>query len=345
VAETSTTERVRCWSRWGVSAAVRIASKNALTTANFVSASYQNIVSMDSSGAKHSSAVGRWTVAISYYVICCLLHLEFSLWLVRRRDTVFGPLAFTDWMPTLSVAVGLGLVFVIAKGLRNQAHARVTCIYWLIWLAAVVLIDRFLTFSINEYFHYPQYATLALLVAWALDPKRNRWLVARVLFWTTLMGMGDELLQYLWITTSYSEYLDFNDFIVNLVSAAAGVLLFYGPVKSQSVDMGKKFGTELWVAVGIALIVVGGLLGGRIVVNPQEAIPPGGILRDDAGLPKLFLQRQSHIYGSWQNGPRRGTYYVMPPVPGVLAMAMLGLIFVSYARVRLRGTLPNSGHF
>ena len=53
-------------------------------------------------------------------------------------------------------------------------------------------------------------------------------LVGKVLFWATLLGMVDEVQQYVWIASSYGEYLDFNDFVSNVLGAAAGVLIYYG---------------------------------------------------------------------------------------------------------------------
>lgn len=276
-----------------------------------------------------------WLLALTYYVINCLTHLQFSLWLVRQRDTLFGHMAYADLMPGLVVVAATGLAWWIVKRLRHSPRPWLTSAFWLLWLVAVVLIDRFLTFSVNEYAHYPQYALLAWLLARAMDPQRVRWCVGRVLFWGTLMGMGDELLQYLWITTSYSDYLDFNDFIVNLVAVSAGLLLYYGPaVKPARSAAYRKPLVELLVAGAIILMVMVGLQTGRLAQSPTEKIPPGGIAQLADGSPRLYLQRGPAFYSSWQGGPRHGRYFVMPPLPALLIMLMAGLAFGSYRRVR-----------
>ncbi len=280
-----------------------------------------------------------WVLALTYYVAGCLMHLRFSLWLVRQRAMLFGPMAFADLMPGLVITAVVGLVLWIARGLKSSPQPRLTLAFWSLWLAAVVLIDHYLTFSINEHFHYPQYAILALLVARAIDPRRTGGYAGRVLFWTALMGIGDELLQYLWITISYSDYLDFNDFVVNLVAAAAGVLLYYGPAIRGSRSGAKRAPVlELVVAGAILLVVLVGFQTGRLVQSPTEKIPAGGIVLLADGNRRLYLQRGPDYYGSWQVGPRHGRYYVMPPLPAVLIMVLVGLTFAGYTRLRSPST-------
>lgn len=278
-----------------------------------------------------------WVLALVYYVATCLMHLQFSLWLVRQRDTMLGNLAYADLMPYLVMAAGAGLVWWVARSVRSSPRPGLTAGFWMLWLAAVVLIDRTLTFSINEYAHYPQYALLAWLLARAMDPQRSRWWVGRVLFWTTLMGMGDEVLQYLWITTSYSDYLDFNDFVVNLVAACAGMLLYYGPAAAPSQHAKyKKPVLECGVAgVAVALLWLG-LHTGHLAQTPASKIAPGGMVRLEDGSRRLYLQRAPAFYGSWQNGNRHGRYFVLPPLPGLVALALLGLAFTAYGSWRVR---------
>ena len=276
-----------------------------------------------------------WLLALTYYLVCCLMHLQFSLWLVRQRDTLFGNLAYANLVPGVAIATGVVLAGWVTTRLRNSPRPWLTGAFWLLWLAGAALIDYYLTYSINEYAHYPQYALLAWLLARAMDPQRSRWYVGRVLFWATLMGIGDELLQYLWITTSYSEYLDFNDFLINLVAAAAGMLLFYGPaVSSPRSAAYYKPVVELLVTGAIMLALLVGFQSGHLVYSPTENIPPGGIVQRADGSRRLYLQRAPDLYGSWPVGPRHGRYHVMQPVPALLLLLLAGLAFASYARFR-----------
>jgi hypothetical protein len=278
-----------------------------------------------------------WLVALVYYFTACLMHLQFSLWLVRQRETVLGKLAYADLMPGVVVTAGAGLAWALARSLRKSPRPKLTAGFWLLWLAVVVLIDHTLTFSINEYAHYPQYALLAWLLARAMDPQRSRWRVGRVLFWSTLMGMGDEVLQYLWITTSYSDYLDFNDFVVNLVAACAGVLLYYGPSAAPPPGANDKKPVLEYGVVGTALVLLAlALHTGYLAQTPASKIVPGGIVSLEDGSRRLYLQRGPAFYGSWQNGNRHGRYFVLPPMPGLLALTVLGLLFSAYGTCRVR---------
>ena len=270
-------------------------------------------------------------VTLGYYASCCLMHLQFSLWLVRPRDTIVGRMAYADLMPALALAGAGSLALWLALRLPRSARSGLTAGFWLLWLTAVVLIDRYLTSSMNEYAHYPQYALLAWLVARAMDPQRTLWYVGRVLFWTTLLGMADELLQYLWITTSYSDYLDFNDMVTNLVAAAAGTLLYYGTAAlSHQPDQRRKPVLESAVAIAVTLLVVTSLLTGRAVQTPAAKIPPGGIVQGVDGRPQLYLQRSPDFYGSWQSSQRHGSYHVLAPVPGLLLVLLVGMLFASF---------------
>jgi hypothetical protein len=282
--------------------------------------------------ASAKPTVWPWFVlALSYYLVCCLMHLRFSLWLVRHRETLFGGQSYAELVPAVVVASMVGLVFWLARSLRISPQPWRTGAFWLLWLAVATLVHLRLIFSMNEYAHYPQYAMLAFLLARAMDPRRQRWYLGRVLFWTTLMGMGDELLQYLWITASYCDYLDFNDFYINLVAAAGGLLLYYGPATRPASSLAcPKPVLEWLVTAAIAVSVLAGLQSGYVLASTVDKIPPGGIVQLADGSRRLYLQRGPDFYGSWQDRQRQGRYFVMPPLTALFLMALTGLAFASY---------------
>lgn len=274
-----------------------------------------------------------WPLAVAYYVSGCLLHLRFSLWLVRQRDSFLGRIAYADFVPYFVIAGAAALFLWLALVARKGPRPRSTMAFWVLWAAAVAVLDRHLTFSLNEYAHYPQYALLAWLLARAMDPQRRRWYVGRILFWTALAGMGDELLQYLWITTRYSDYLDFNDFLTNLVAAAAGVLLYYSTAaRPREPVQRRKPVLEAMVVAALIVAVAAGLLAGRIVQTPEGQVPPGGIFRGPDGISRLYLQRGPAFYGSWQVSQRHERYHVLAPAPGLVVMLMVGVLFAGYGR-------------
>jgi hypothetical protein len=286
-----------------------------------------------------------WLLLAVCYPAFCLMHLQVSLWLVRVRETSFGRLSYSDFVPAVSVGAALVLVLWIGRQLRDSPRRGLTVAYWLLWLAGVAFIDRYLTFSFNEYAHYPQYALVTWLLARAMDPQRTRWCLGRLLFWSALLSAGDELLQYVWITTSYSFYLDFNDFVVNLFASAAGLLLHYGNARPPPSEFHPRLPRlEATVAVALALGVAVGLQTGHVVRDPPVPIPPGGLLRQPDGAWHFYLQRGPGYYGSWQPGPRHGTHFVMSPGPALLTMLVVGSLFAAYGlpprRRASRGVRP-----
>mgnify|MGYP001030119080 CR=1 FL=1 len=273
-----------------------------------------------------------WILFAAVYAAGCLLHLRFSLWLVRPRETAFGSLAFAELVPAAAMAAGAALAAAVVLQLRRSPRPWLTGGFWLSWIGAVALADRYLTFSSNEWAHYPQYALVAWLLARAMDPGRQRWRVGRVLFWVTLLGAVDELAQYLWITASYSDYFDFNDVLVNLVGAFAGVLLYYGS-GAPSLEAGDDPPRVEALAGGIVALVVAAAFGLGLVAtspSPGVAVPPGGIVRPADGAWRLYLQRTPRHYGAWQDSVRRARYFVLPPPAGLGFTVMAGALFAAF---------------
>ena len=279
----------------------------------------------------------QWAlVALATWLVLALAHLRFSIWLVTPRETPWGLLPLSTWVPHVSLAAAAGLIVFLVWQLRRGPRPWLTAGFWLLWAAAVAGQDRFLTFSFNEYAHYPQYGLIAWLIARAVDPGRDQWPVARILFWTTLLGAVDEVMQYLWITASYSDYVDFNDFLANLVGAMAGVLIYYGATAAP-----KRYpvwgSRPEWVVAGvIAIGTAGGFASGRLAYAPEGRVPDGGIMPMAEG-PVLYLQRGPSFYGAMKPGPRRGVYRVLQPAESLALMFVVGALFGGFRLGYLEG--------
>ena len=166
---------------------------------------------------------------IAYWIASVLGHLEVSLWLVQRRESELLGSYKAGRLPAARrrAATGRGRHLAGRRAWRGCNHGA-TLAAWAAWLVAVIAADRLLIYSFPEYLHYPQYALLAFLIARFHDPDRTAFAIGPVLLAVTVLGIADEALQYTWITISYSNYLDFNDFLLNLLGGAAGLLLYYG---------------------------------------------------------------------------------------------------------------------
>lgn len=302
------------------------------------------------------------TTAALYFVATTLAHLAFSLWLVAQRTTTWQgntyPYSYRDALPWLLPVAALALLgWLVHNALRHGTPRRIgiVLVYWVIWLACIVGVDRWLTYSIAEYFHYPQYALLAILLAKTMDPTHARWPITRLLLITTLLGALDELAQYMWITVSYSNYYDFNDVLVNLLAATLGMMVYYGlrtpptPMRRSSHRlMVDPINSALltFIFLGCALAWATGHLG----VSPPAQVPPGGIFTTTEGVSALFLERQAGLYGGWQPGIRHGQYHVLTPIHGMSLVTLVLLLWAFWRcppllkRGRSRQTAAQSRH-
>lgn len=293
---------------------------------------------------KPTTRTAAWgaTTAL-YFVVTTLAHLEFSLWLVAKRSTIWQdqPVSYTyrDFMLYLLPLIAMAWAAWMVRSARRygtRMRIAVVCAYWLLWLGCVAAVDRWLTYSVAEYFHYPQYALLTILVAKIIDPDHTRWPVTRLLLITTLLGALDELAQYTWITVSYSNYYDFNDVLVNLLAGTLGVMLYYGfrippgaPPPSTSRSRPDRFNAGMVLAV--VLLCSWAWSTNRLAITPPTQVPPGGTLVSPNGHNTLYLQRKTDFFGGWQPGIRHGKYHVLPPAWALGYVLLVYLIWGMWA--------------
>ncbi len=220
----------------------------------------------------------RWgSLALAVWATASLMHLRFSIWLVETRESAFGKFAIADLVPAAAAVGVVVLVAAIAYQLRRGPRPWLAARYWIAWAVAVVIVDRTLTFSANEWAHYPQYALVAWLLARALDPARERRCVGRLIFWVALMGAADELLQYLWIAASYGQYFDFNDCLSNVLGAIAGLLLYYGedPARRHEASRSLPVAESVTLAA-LVLVVAVAMNAGPVSLAPPPQVPVPG---------------------------------------------------------------------
>lgn len=269
----------------------------------------------------------RAALAAALWAIATLLgHLPFSLWLVAPRAPAWGldgPWAWRDALPAVAVLGGLGLALGLVRLARAQPDPA-RRLAWvgqvLAWLAAFWAVDRWLTFSLAEWIHLPQYALLAVLLARAWDPDRQAWPRARLMLLATGVGAFDELLQYLWTTASYSHYLDFNDILVNALAAWLGLLLHYGAATPPPARRARPRGVAPTTALlaGLALLASLALATGRLQAHPAPGnAAPGGLWVQPAGSTVFVLARAPGFHGHWRPSARQDRHWVLPPGLGL----------------------------
>jgi hypothetical protein len=92
-------------------------------------------------------------------------------------------------------------------------------VFWIITVALIWAAWRFLTANNVELVHYPQYVPEGMaLVALTLSPVES-------LAWAAILGGLDEGFQYAVVNRNRMVQFDFNDIFMDILGAAAGVLL------------------------------------------------------------------------------------------------------------------------
>lgn len=250
----------------------------------------------------------------AYFLATTLGHLRVSQWLVRvRQSELLGTFQFADFLPHAGLALLLAVAIWQAWRAWRGRNRAATVALWAGCLVLVWAAGRWLIFSVPEYIHYPQYAVLAFGMAWLADPDRARHAVAPILLACTALGIADETLQYTWITVSHSDYLDFNDFLLNLLGALAGLLLYYGFTRSQKADPRETRSNKRYGLTGFPLLGLAMAAAILMVHRPAEPDHPGP------------LERKPR-YGHWIPSPHTGHYYVLTPWNGTLALVSLGAL-------------------
>lgn len=271
-------------------------------------------------------------VALGFWATSATLHLKFSFLIVTPISTPLGLIRITDCVSYLSWGTFAGLVTYLALKFRHGHNRKVTLSCWAAWCLVVLLTNHFLIYSANEYIHYLQYAILACLMAPVFDRERTGAGAARILFWTTVLGILDEINQYVYLCPQYGEYLDFNDFFLNQLGAMAGVLLSYGFRERRwlpPTDRAFCRTKEVRLAAVMLCVVLLLMFSDRLKVSAPYDLPPGGLHRVEGSL-KLFLERKAGVYGSWQKANPSGNYYVVNPLTGIVLLFSAGAVFVLF---------------
>jgi len=289
----------------------------------------------------------RWLFLGLYFLAVSSLHLQVSFLLISP----VGSIVPAEHGTFGSVILLLILVSVIvSQAVRGTERAR-TFIFWGLWLGTVVFSEYFFVLKRLEYIHYPQYAFLAILLGLCLDPSRKKFPIGRILFWTTLLGIADEINQYFFLCSIYGDYLDFNDFFLNLQGAMAGILLYYGfrripEPSSRERDKGNSrtrgrgikrifLGPEGVTVLSVLVVCIVFAMSGRLQIRTNVEIPPGGI-GEINGKKVFFLERKPGKMDNWNQEVMNREYYVLGPAKGLILLMATGFVFFAYGWRRPR---------
>jgi hypothetical protein len=169
-----------------------------------------------------SKTVAARILPLIYFLTVFLPHHPFSYWL----DNVFiKPVGFHSVQHIADIASWILLAVVAAVCIRIAILHRWNALrHFSVMILLVLLMyatDYYLIVNNIERIHYPQYAFLALLLGVSLRGE------TLIFFGTAFAEFLDEFLQYA-MDPMKTNYLDFNDIVLNILGAAAGVVLLMG---------------------------------------------------------------------------------------------------------------------
>lgn len=284
---------------------------------------------------------------LMYFLAVSLPHHPFSTWL---DDVFIEPVGYypvqhiADIASWVLLGVSAALLIRIAYIHRWRALKHISIL--LLLVALMYATDYYLIVNNIERVHYPQYAMLALLLGLSL---RNEMLI---FFATTFAGFVDEFLQY-FMNPMKSNYLDFNDIVLNILGAAAGVVLLMGLRKrlaARELDLdlsGPARYEQIFAAMfrtvmvaGAVVVFVAGLFG-RIVPLVEQA-KDRSVFAVVNGKISFIMSFERHDE-FWMKSYFGKVFHVLSPVEGLVSIAVLALgIWGSVSWLRIRSREPNA---
>lgn len=271
--------------------------------------------------------------AILYWLSTCFYHLIVTDILTDWVNTPWGKFIPRDYSIQIGIAVSAIFFFYIIYQFVKGTRRLTTVFYWVFLASAVLLAFRYLITAPIEIIHFPQYAILSILLARVFDKDKKKFMLGTIFFCVTMMGVLDEINQYFYLTRQYTEYLDWNDFTLNEIGAAIGLLTYYGFLNNGSrkwifkdiiLAAGSKF--IIIISSVVFILFVLGILKFYTSVKLSSAI-----FLDEHSMLKIYLERLPGKYGSWQERDLGGYFYTLNCINGPLIMALFGFAFYSFS--------------
>ncbi len=282
----------------------------------------------------------KWLLLLTsfcFWLITSLLHLKFSLFLVQPLSSPWGIIKLKDYAPQ----AGYFVIFIMSLFLLWHVYKIITIkqkgsllilLLWIYWFILVFFINKYFLATPLENIHFVQYGIISLLFITAINPtgKLKASIIAKTLFWVSLVGIIDELMQYLWITASYSKHMDFNDFILNLMGAIAGILFYLSlkpftkPKGSEEVFNWKQLYSSWEMRLALLLLLTFTSLYSLDYIQMQATslINEGGFGLYNQHI-SLFFERTPELLGSWNKAFDGGEYYILSPLQGTILFLCL----------------------
>jgi len=271
--------------------------------------------------------------AMAYFVLVVVSHESVSL-LYLEIFKRFGRSTMETSMHLGSTVMGVAVLgaclFVLNR--RKRLSLQILLL-WAGMALCIILADVFFVVTNIERIHYIQYALLSILIRTIVSDDYF------ALFLTVLAGIADEAVQYLW-APEYTRYLDFNDFVFNLLGGLLGILLYLTFFsENRPVSRGLvRTKVAVYGAVGLVLaLLCAAMWAGRII--PCDPRDKGFHVIDKREGRTVFVLSFVKHPDFWSVTDYGTRYHVLSPVEGT---ALLGVLLLG-CRFLLKERRSNGG--
>ncbi len=252
-------------------------------------------------------------IALLFYLLSVLPHETVGDILSRHLDQ---PLGRTNYNLLISsIFMSFATIFLVwfycqAKKIPKKEYLFIFSL--LILNVFLILISINVIFVVQiEIVHIVQYTLMSILVFPIVKNYRE------CMFWTFMLGVLDELYQYIVLAPNKNDYFDFNDVIINLLGVFFGLVI----IRIAGVKESKTYSNPLYrpsnvVAVLILFIIFISNSLGFISIKPVI----------DNSQTVIFEFIKDFKPGFWTKLPRSGNFHIVRPIEGIVII--IGLMYL-----------------
>jgi len=234
-------------------------------------------------------------LAVIYFFAVVLPHEQVGLIISK----IFKNSTKAYYNQTILIIASIGLIiyvlFLILNLKNNDSKKIVFAFLSLSVFLSVLMLKTILILNI-ELIHLVQYGAFALI----LFPLFEHYF--HTLWCCTFLGGIDEAFQYYYLAPNRTNFLDFNDMILNLVGATFGLILIRSvPLFNKSTGSNYPRNFSIFTAV-LSLLILGILAIKDLLIKvPAESF--------------------------WTTLPSKVTYHIVHPIEGIIIIAVLLIIY------------------
>lgn len=234
-------------------------------------------------------------IAIIYFFLVVLPHETVGL-IISKIFKNSSKAQYNQTVLMIAIAGLVVYVILLLMGLRKNKSKSIVLGYLFLSVSLVVLMLNTILVLNIELIHLVQYGIYALI----LFPLFQNYF--HTLWCCTFLGGLDEAFQYYYLAPDRTNFLDFNDIILNLVGATFGLILIrsvplFNEIKKRARNLRFSIATLLLTVLSLGFLSYKDLLMSEV--------------------PATF----------WITLPSKVTYHVVQPLEAIVILSILLLIY------------------